>query len=181
MFEDLTSVKVGIVILITMVVQDVLLSQIVIFGSHPDAMVLLPITAGIYGGAEIGALVGFAAGIAADLLVATPFGLSAVVFVLLGYGIGAFVASPLGHDFAIARLFGSFAGSLAGTLFFALVAAVIGQPGVFTFHLLSTLLAVGLGGLVLSPLLYAVWQWALADLQRSLGGARMPSGGSAVR
>lgn len=181
MFEDLTWVKVMIVIVFALVIQDVLLNQIVILGSHPDLMIILPVTAGIVGGAEVGAVVGFFAGGAIDLILVTPFGLSALVFVLIGYGAGAVVRSGLGSDFYNARIFGATVGTIGGTFVYAIVAMVIGQPGIISLHLFETLSVVGLGALVLSPAVFVVWRWALADI-RGLGfGPRVPSGGSALR
>lgn len=181
MLEDFTWLKVLIVIVVSMVIQGALLDQIVILGAHPDLMIVLPVTAGIVGGAEVGAVLGFFAGVAGDLLLSTPFGLSALVFVLVGYGAGAVVNSPLGSDFYNARIFGATVGTILGTLIYALIAAVIGQPGIISLHLFETLSVVGLGGLALSPAVFVVWRWALADI-RSLGfGPRVPSGGSALR
>ena len=59
-----------------------------IAGAHPDLMLLMPIAAGVVGGPEIGAATGFAAGIATDLLLPTPFGLSALVYSLVGFSVG---------------------------------------------------------------------------------------------
>jgi rod shape-determining protein MreD len=55
---------------------------------HPDIMVLLPIMAGLVGGPSSGASMGFGAGLAADLFLPTPFGLSALVGCLIGYTVG---------------------------------------------------------------------------------------------
>ncbi len=181
MFEDLTWLKVAIVLGLSLVLQDVLLNQIVILGAHPDLMIALPVSVAIVAGAEIGAVIGFLAGGAADLLVSTPFGLSAFVFALVGYLVGAFVNSPLGHDFYNARLSGTGLGALFGTFCFALTAALVGQPGILTAHLLSVMVVVGVSAFVFAPGLFMVWRWALSGL-RTLGfGPRMPSSGSALR
>lgn len=181
MFEQLTWLKVTAVVIASMFIQDVLLNQVVIFGSHPDLMVALPVTAGIIAGAEVGALMGFFAGFAADLLMSTPFGLSALIFALVGYGAGAFVASPYGHDFYSARILGAVLGCIFATLFYAFVAAFIGQPGILTSHLVVTTVVVGAGSVLLGPVALTFWRWALADMRRSGFGSHMPSGGSALR
>jgi rod shape-determining protein MreD len=180
-FEDFTWIKVAVVIAVSMVLQDIVFNQIVLFGAHPDVMIVLPVTVGIVAGAEAGALIGFFSGVAADLLLPTPFGLSAFVFVLVGYGVGVFVNSPLGHDLYNARISGAAIGASFGTFLFGLIAAIIRQPGIFTLHLLVTLVVVGLGALLFAPLLFICWRWALSSV-RALGfGPRMPSSGSAVR
>ena len=48
-------------------------------GAHPDLLWLLPITAALLDGPETGAIVGFWSGLAFDLVLPTPFGLSALV------------------------------------------------------------------------------------------------------
>jgi len=179
--ESITWLKVAGVIVLSMFIQDVLLNQIVILGSHPDLMLVLPITAGIAGGAEVGAVIGFFGGIAADLVLSTPFGLSALAYVVIGYAVGSFIASPLGHDFYSARVFGTTLGCIFGTLFYAVVAAFIGQPGILNSQLIVTTVIVGLGGLALAIPVFRAWGWALSDTQRFSLGSRMPSGGSALR
>jgi len=181
MFEDLTWLKIAGVILISMIVQYVFLNQMMIFGSHPDLMLVLPVTAGIIGGAEVGAFMGFFAGIAADLVLPTPFGLSALVYVVIGYAVGSFVSSAFGHDFYNARVLGTTLGCLFGTLFYAIVAAFIGQPGILISQLVVTTAVVGLGGLILAIPVFRIWSWALSDMRRFSFGSRMPSGGSALR
>ncbi len=180
MIEDPTWLKAAVVIALSLLFQETVLTQVVILGAHPDLMIVLPVTAGIVAGAEVGSVVGFFAGAAADLLLSTPFGLSAFVFALVGYGIGAFVNSPLGHDLYNARLSGSGLGSVVGTLVFAVVASIIGQPGSFSVHLLATFFNVGIGALVFAPVLFVGWRWALSSI-RTLGfGPRMPTSGSAL-
>jgi len=169
MFEDLTWLKVTGVILVSMIFQYVFLNQIVILGSHPDLMLVLPVTAGIIGGAEVGAFMGFFAGIAADLVLPTPF------------GVGSFVSSAFGHDFYSARVLGTTLGCLFGTLFQAIIAAFIGQPGILNSQLIVTTAVVGLGGLVFAIPVFRIWGWALSDMRRFSFGSRMPSGGSALR
>ena len=58
-------------------------------GVHPDIVWLLPITAALLDGPETGAIVGFWSGLAFDLVLPTPFGLSALVGMLLGYAVGS--------------------------------------------------------------------------------------------
>ncbi len=60
-----------------------------IHGVHPDLLWLVPITAAILDGPETGAIAGFWSGLAFDLILPTPFGLSALVGCILGYAVGS--------------------------------------------------------------------------------------------
>ena len=81
-------VRVALVIFIVLMVQQTVMVALRVGGAHPDLLWLLPITAALLDGPETGAIVGFWSGLAFDLVLPTPFGLSALVGCLLGYAIG---------------------------------------------------------------------------------------------
>ncbi len=70
------------------VVQLTLLNQLSIAGVHPELVWILPIAIGLTAGTTPGMAAGFVGGLVADLFVLTPFGLSALVGVLVGYVVG---------------------------------------------------------------------------------------------
>ena len=80
--------RLAAVIVFGLVIQVALLNQIVVWGAHPDLLVLFPVAAGLVQGPQRGAIVGFIAGLAADLVVQLPFGLSPLTFVLAGFAAG---------------------------------------------------------------------------------------------
>ena len=80
--------RVALVIFIVLMVQQTVIVALRIGGAHPDLLWLLPITAALLDGPETGAIVGFWAGLAFDLVLPTPFGLSALVGCVLGYAVG---------------------------------------------------------------------------------------------
>jgi rod shape-determining protein MreD len=80
-----------------LVVQVGVVSDLEAFEALGDLVLLLAIAAGSVGGADRGATYGFGAGLAYDLLLDTPFGLSALVYAVVGYGVGmayAWVLQP---------------------------------------------------------------------------------------
>jgi len=77
-------VRVAFVIFVVLIVQSTIMLSLRVGGAHPDLLWLLPITAALLDGPETGAIVGFWAGLAFDLVLPTPFGLSALVGCLLG-------------------------------------------------------------------------------------------------
>jgi hypothetical protein len=70
------------------VVQLTLLDQLSIRGVHPELVWVLPVAAGLVGGAMAGMAAGFVGGVVADLFLPTPFALTALVAVPIGYAIG---------------------------------------------------------------------------------------------
>lgn len=88
--------RIGALLVIAIVVQSALGSDLRVGGVAPDLMVLLAILAGLSGGAEAGAWVGFWAGLLSDLFLAsTPLGLSALTYCLVGAAVGALRAAFL--------------------------------------------------------------------------------------
>src|SRR5438270_13049479 len=78
-----------LVIALALIIQPVLLAGVRVDHVCPDVLLLLAVLAGVTGGSEAGAIVGFVAGLAADLLLLqTPLGLSALVFAILGFAVG---------------------------------------------------------------------------------------------
>ena len=73
-------VRLGLVIVVVLLLQLSLISEMHLFTATGDILLLLAISAGIAAGPEWGALTGFIAGIAFDLVLQTPFGLSALSY-----------------------------------------------------------------------------------------------------
>lgn len=82
--------RLSLLLVVALTVQLSIVAQIEVFGVRGDLMLLVAIGAGVANGPERGAMLGFLTGIAYDLLLQTPFGLSA-----LTYGIVAFLAGSL--------------------------------------------------------------------------------------
>jgi rod shape-determining protein MreD len=80
--------RLALVLVAGVVVQISILSNLTVDGMHPELIWLFPVAAALVAGAEVGAITGFAAGIALDCLQPTPFGLTALVATLIGYGVG---------------------------------------------------------------------------------------------
>ena len=86
----LARLRIGLILVVAILVQSALGSDLRVSGVAPDLMVVVAICAGLAGGAEAGAWVGFLAGLLADLfLTSTPLGLSALTYCLIGAAVGA--------------------------------------------------------------------------------------------
>jgi rod shape-determining protein MreD len=86
--SPMTYVRIGTVLLSAAVLQATLIADVRVLDVSIDLLLLLSIAAGLTGGSDRGAIVGFVAGLAMDLLLETPFGLSALAYCLTGYLVG---------------------------------------------------------------------------------------------
>jgi rod shape-determining protein MreD len=127
---------------------------------HPDIMVLLPIVAGLVGGPSSGASMGFGAGLAADLFLPTPFGLSALVGCLIGYTVGV-------TTLALDRTAGwlppvlAFGASALYEVIYAVLGSVLGQPQMIHVDLTRVVLVVAVVNAVLALPALRLVSWAL--------------------
>ena len=77
--------RAGLVLLTAVVLQAAVVSRLDVFGAHADLLVLVPIAVALVDGPERGAMAGFVAGLAVDLLSTTPFGLTALAYSVVGF------------------------------------------------------------------------------------------------
>lgn len=80
--------RVGIVLVAAVLVQVSVIADLPIAGAQGDLMLVLAVAAGSVAGPSVGATYGFAAGITYDLLLDTPFGLSALACAVAAYLVG---------------------------------------------------------------------------------------------
>ena len=155
-----TRLRVLLVIFVVLVLQTTVLSRLRVGGVVPDVMLLLAVCAGITGGAERGALVGFFSGMAIDLfLEGTPQGLSALVFSVVGYAVGLMTTATVRAAWWI-PVFTAAVASAIGEALFAVTATVVGQPGLVRMHLLAVTGLVALFNAILTPVVMRMLRWA---------------------
>jgi rod shape-determining protein MreD len=163
--------------LAAVLLQEAVAQQIVLAGAHPDLFLLLAAAAGVAGGAQRGAVVGFLLGLVADLFVAMPYGLSALCFVFVAFSTGL-VSGAFGdrtpRTLIVLTIFLAGAG---GTLLYVLLAVVLGQPHVPRGQLTDVVAVVSLANAVLALPAVAAMRWAL----REPGKGRVMTSRSSIR
>jgi rod shape-determining protein MreD len=152
--------RVVLVVVLFLVVQNTLMLDLRIGGVHPNIMILLPIVAGIAGGPARGATMGFGAGLAADLLLPTPFGLSALVGCLVGFGVGVLTVSVDRSAFWLAPVVAAGASAVYEALY-AVLGSVIGQPQMLHVDLVRIIVVVSVTNAVLAIPAFRLVTWAL--------------------
>jgi rod shape-determining protein MreD len=174
-------VRIAVLLFVAILIQTTLGSDLRLFQVAPDLMLLIVVCAGMTGGTESGAWVGFWAGLISDMfLTATPVGLSALAYCLVGAAVGALRSNYL-QDRRLLLPAAALVGTAAGVVLFVTVGEVLGQ---------TQLLASGRSWLIRVAVLESLWGAVLsvpvgmlyARLARGTQGAvRLgtgPSGGS---
>lgn len=152
-------VKVAAALALTLLLHLTLLSRLRIDNVRPDALLLVAIVAGLVAGPERGAIVGFAAGLLADIFLQTPFGLSALAFCLIGFAVGSVQSGILRSAWWI-PVVTAMAASAAGTVVYAVLGAMVGQ-GQFVSPRLPVIAAlVGVMNAALAPAAARLLTWS---------------------
>jgi len=150
----------SLVIVTAFILQIGLVPQFPIFGVVGDLMVAVTLGAGLVGGAERGAIVGFWCGFLFDLVRPGALGVSSLAYCVCGFAVGLLAVSVLqfGRPVTIA-LMG--AGSAVATLLFASIAQVFGEHTLTNPALWKIVGVVSLLNAIASPLV--VWACRLAE------------------
>ena len=152
--------RVPLVLITCLLLHTTVLAGIRVGGVMPDLMLLVAVAAGITGGPDRGAGIGFASGMALDLFLSSPLGLSALVFTLVGYGMGAAHTGVLRPSWYL-RSLAAMLGSVAGVLLYAVVGTMLGDP-LFNLRLVPVIVVVALANALLAPVVVRVVGWSLA-------------------
>ena len=154
-----TTLRYLLLIATAMVLQRFLFEQFRVAGVVAEACLVLAVAAGMVAGSRRGAIVGFCAGLAFDLLVTTPFGLGALSYLVAGAVAGA-VGHLVVHSARSLTIFVGFSASFVGLLFFVIVGTIFGAPDLLSSHLLLVLLLVPLSTSVLALPARRAVKWA---------------------
>lgn len=157
--------RVPLVVLTALLVQVTVLTRIHFFGVMPDLMLLVTIAGGIVGGPARGAVIGFGSGMAIDVFLATPLGLSALVFSIVGYSVGVVETGILRAAWWI-PVATAVAASVAGEVLFAVAAEVVGRPGVLTSRIGLIVVIVGAFNALMAPPVVRLVGWSLLKNER---------------
>lgn len=117
----------ALVLVVALVAQIAIVADLRIVGAVGDLMLVVTVAAALTGGPDRGATYGFVAGLIFDLVLDSPFGLSALTYAVIGYGVGLLCGvlfRPTGWwPLAVAA-----GAALAATAFYTGVGHLIGTP-----------------------------------------------------
>ncbi|MCB0963218.1 MAG: rod shape-determining protein MreD [Acidimicrobiales bacterium] len=151
-----------VVVLGALTLQVCLFSRFSFDGARPDVMVLVAVLAGLLAGPDRGAILGFASGLAFDVVLTTPFGLSALIYTIVGYGVGTLsggmVRSSRWLVPAVAAV-----GSAVAMLLYALVGVVVGEATLDGPPLAAIVVYVAAVNAACSPLAARAVRWVVDE------------------
>jgi rod shape-determining protein MreD len=156
------AVRTSFVLITLLTVQLGVLDGVALFGVQADLMLLAAIAAGIAAGPDRGAAIGFAAGILYDLMLQTPFGLSALTYALMAYLVGSLQDSVLRAAWWIPVATAA-AASVVGVILYGVLGTVLGDELV-GWDLIKTALIVGLLNMLFAPVVVRAMRWATGSV-----------------
>ncbi len=157
--------RLGFVILGAVLLQTTLFTHLRIDGVGPEIGLVCVLAVAYEDGPNRGAMFGFVMGLAMDLFLTTPLGLSALSYAITGYAVGVFQSSIVRTSPWIAPAIGG-VGGLFGGLVFISVGALVGEAGFLSMASLKTVLIAALYDALIAPVVFPVVRWA----------ARVPDG-----
>jgi rod shape-determining protein MreD len=166
----LQRLRLALVIVVAVVLQTTLFSAgLRVFGVMPDVGLVLTVAVAYYQGPERGAAFGFAAGLAIDLFLSTPMGVSALSFALVGYGVGVVQSGLVRTSRWVAPIMGGLGGLVGGVLFVG-VAALAGQDQLLALRSVKVILIASAYDALLAFVAFPVARWATRDPSGAVRG-----------
>ena len=152
------AVRTSLVLVVALTLQLGVAPELRLFGVQGDLMLLAGIAAGVAAGPDRGATIAFACGLAYDLNLQTPFGLSALTYALVAYLVGSLQDSVLRAAWWI-PVASAAAASVVGVILYGVLGTVVGEDLVRT-SLLKVALLVGLLNAIAAPVAVRVLRWS---------------------
>ncbi len=150
---SIARVRIAGLLVVGLIFQTTFGADLRVAGVAPDLLLLFAIAGGLAAGPEAGAVIGFAAGLLADLtLTTTPIGLSALAWCLVGFAVGWARSNVLPDGRAVEPLVG-LAATLGGVAVFLAVGDLASQ---------SAIIDLGHRWLLRIALVEALWNALLA-------------------
>jgi rod shape-determining protein MreD len=140
------------VIITAVLLQSTVFSQLRLLGVRPELLYLVTILIALQEGPNEGALVGFTAGLAQDMLLDQPKGITALTLTLLGYTVGMarqYIVSP---SPLVPTIVVAIATAL-GVAFYEIVTFLLGQFEASITYAVKVALLTALYNAVLTPIL----------------------------
>ena len=154
----MTATRMSLLLVLALTFQLGVASRIEVLGVQGDLMLLVAIAAGLAAGPDRGATIGFAAGMSFDLLLQSPFGLSALTYALVAYSVGSLQDSVLRAAWWI-PVTTAVAASAVGVILYGVFGTMLGQD-LLELSLVRIALVVATLNALAAPLVLRAVRWA---------------------
>lgn len=152
------AVRTSLILVLTLTLQLGIAPSLGVFGVQGDLLLLVAIAAGVAAGPDRGAALGFAAGIAYDLMLQTPFGLSALTYAIVAYLVGGLQDSVLRAAWWIPVVTAT-AASMVGVILYGVFGTVLGED-LIGFSLVRIAVIVAILNTIAAPVMVKAMRWA---------------------
>jgi rod shape-determining protein MreD len=154
--------RAGLVVFVGLMFQLAVFNRISIWSVTGQALVVLPVAAGLVGGPERGALVGFATGLAFDAFLTTPFGLNALVWTITGFAVGVAGRNLMRSSSLSVVAFAALAAPLSIGAFVP-IGLILGQDQLLAAPIIPIMVVSTVETALVVPLATPAMRWALVD------------------
>lgn len=163
----MVAVRMSFVWFLAITIQMAIAARIELFGVQGDLMLLIAVCAGLAAGPDRGAIVGFFTGLVFDLMLQSPFGLSALTYCLVAYMVGSLQDSFLRAAWWI-PVVTAVIGSAIGVILYGVFGTVVGEDLLKPDLLLVAGVVALLNAIPSSPVLRVVrWATGTSDSVRA--------------
>ncbi len=161
----IVAARTALVLFVALVLQIGFVDDLSFFGVHPELLLVVAVGSGVAWGASRGAVVGFAAGLLAELFLSDRFGIVGLSWAIAGFGVGM-VSENLARASKLvdSMLLGISAG--IGILLHALISTLFGQNYLSDPNLARIVGIVAVTSAVLGPVALPVCRWCGATTDR---------------
>jgi rod shape-determining protein MreD len=146
--------------ILLLALQRTIFVEIQVNGVILQVMMMMTAAAGVAGGSERGAVVGFIFGAMFDLAEGTPLGSTAIAMTIAGIVGGLLALIAADPHWWLASIFTAL-GTAAGVASVPAIRAFIGEPDPFQDRLAMVVAINAAAGAILSPLLVPLARWCL--------------------
>lgn len=142
--------RISAVGLVVLVVQELLMSRIQVFGVSPDLLLGFALVVAAIGGAERGAIAGLVAGVVADSLTATPLGPATLTYTVVAFAVGTLSDDTTDYSWVVA--FTTWVGSIVAIFGFVLTSSLLGDFSTSVGRMVWVALVIASVNALLAPL-----------------------------
>jgi rod shape-determining protein MreD len=154
----IAATRMSLLLVVALTFQFGVASRLEIFGVRGDVMLLVAVAAGLAAGPDRGATIGFVAGISYDLLLQSPFGLSALTYALVAYIAGSLQDSVLRAAWWI-PVGTAAAASALGVILYGVFGTMVGED-LLALSLVRIAVVVATLNAVAAPVVLRAVRWA---------------------